>query len=110
MLFDGSGYGKPPPGSKSEARAKKYNENCAREVIELCGLIQEKGEGGRDGRYLDDLLCQDSRIKREGGPYCLEISSIFTGKGSIMSGGFAGCSSVSMRLEGCQKETVGLSI
>merc|ERR1712243_212328 len=24
----GSGYGKPPPGSKSEARAKKYNENC----------------------------------------------------------------------------------
>ena len=26
----GSGYGKPPPGSESEARAKKYNENCMR--------------------------------------------------------------------------------
>ena len=24
----GSGYGKPPPGSESEARAKRYNENC----------------------------------------------------------------------------------
>ena len=26
----GSGYGKPPPGSESEARAKRYNENCMR--------------------------------------------------------------------------------
>ena len=26
----GSGYGKPPPGSESEARAKRYNENCVR--------------------------------------------------------------------------------
>ena len=28
----GTGYGKPPPGSQSEARAKKYNENCVRQV------------------------------------------------------------------------------
>ena len=26
----GSGYGKPPPGSESEARARRYNENCMR--------------------------------------------------------------------------------
>ena len=29
----GSGYGKPPPGSQSEARAKKYNENCVRQIL-----------------------------------------------------------------------------
>ena len=29
----GSGYGKPPPGSESEARARKYNENCVRSVF-----------------------------------------------------------------------------
>jgi len=46
----GAGYGKPPPGSKSEARAKKYNENCAKEVIQLCGLIQEKGFTDNEGR------------------------------------------------------------
>ena len=27
----GAGYGKPPAGSKSEARAKRYNENCVRD-------------------------------------------------------------------------------
>lgn len=46
----GAGYGKPPPGSKSEARAKKYNENCTREIIELCGLISEKGFTDEEGR------------------------------------------------------------
>jgi len=46
----GSGYGKPPPGSKSEARAKKYNENCTREIVELCGIVSEKGFTGADGR------------------------------------------------------------
>ena len=60
----GAGYGKPPPGSKSEARAKRssqshrkqaeeifnlmsiarYNESCMREILQLCGLISEKGE------------------------------------------------------------------
>lgn len=46
----GAGYGKPPPGSKSEARAKKYNENCSREIIQLCGLISEKGFTDDEGR------------------------------------------------------------
>ena len=40
----GAGYGKPPPGSKSEARAKKYNESCTREILQLCGLVSEKGQ------------------------------------------------------------------
>ena len=26
----GSGYGKPPPGSESEARTRRYNEKCMR--------------------------------------------------------------------------------
>merc|ERR1719474_2041501 len=46
----GEGYGKPPPGSKSEARAKKYNENCTREIVELCGIISEKGFTDSEGR------------------------------------------------------------
>ena len=29
----GPGYGKPPAGSKSEARAVKYNVQCAREFL-----------------------------------------------------------------------------
>ena len=29
----GPGYGKPPAGSKSEARAIKYNVQCAREFL-----------------------------------------------------------------------------
>ena len=55
-------YGKPLPGSKSEARAKKYNESCMREILQLCGLIAEKGWwmveryyhmiGGGSGQYL----------------------------------------------------------
>merc|ERR1712192_216733 len=40
----GAGYGKPVPGSKSEARAKRYNESCMREILQLCGLISEKGK------------------------------------------------------------------
>ena len=44
------GYGKPPPGSKSEARAKKYNENCTREIVELCGIVSEKGFTDSEGR------------------------------------------------------------
>jgi len=46
----GTGYGKPPPGSKSEARAKKYNENCTREIVELCGIVSEKGFTDSEGR------------------------------------------------------------
>jgi len=46
----GSGYGKPPPGSKSEARAKKYHENCARELVELCAMVSEKGFTDMEGR------------------------------------------------------------
>jgi len=53
----GSGYGKPPPGSKSEARAKKYNENCTREIVELCGIVSEKGFTDSDGRRA--ILFQD---------------------------------------------------
>ena len=26
----GPGYGQPPPGSQSEQRARRYNENCVR--------------------------------------------------------------------------------
>ena len=46
----GSGYGKPPAGSKSEARAKRYNENCVREIIELCAIISERGTPDEQGR------------------------------------------------------------
>merc|ERR1719412_1413191 len=55
----GAGYGKPPPGSKSEARAKKYNESCMREILQLCGLIAEKGftdEGGQRAILFGDLF------------------------------------------------------
>jgi hypothetical protein len=44
------GYGKPPPGSKSEARAKRYNENCQREILQLCALLSEKGFSDDEGR------------------------------------------------------------
>ena len=47
----GAGYGKPPPGSKSEARAKKYNESCTREILQLCGLVSEKGQS--DGTEME---------------------------------------------------------
>eukprot|EP00092_Neocalanus_flemingeri_P018915 GFUD01020487.1.p1 GENE.GFUD01020487.1~~GFUD01020487.1.p1 ORF type:complete len:209 (+),score=51.96 GFUD01020487.1:174-800(+) len=53
----GSGYGKPPPGSKSEARAKKYNENCTREIVELCGIVSEKGFTDTEDRRA--ILFQD---------------------------------------------------
>merc|ERR1711970_1107610 len=53
----GAGYGKPPPGSKSEARARKYNENCTREIVELCGIVSEKGFTDEDGRRA--ILFQD---------------------------------------------------
>ena len=36
----GSGYGKPPPGSESEARARKYNENCVRSVLVFVGSVR----------------------------------------------------------------------
>jgi len=56
----GSGYGKPPPGSQSEARAKKYNENCVREIIELCAIISERGftedQSGKRAILFGDLF------------------------------------------------------
>ena len=39
----GIGYGKPPVGSKSEARAKKYNENCVRDFLFTLFIDGENG-------------------------------------------------------------------
>lgn len=48
----GPGYGKPPPGSKSEARGLKYQDNCMREIIELCAIISERGCHMKDGTVI----------------------------------------------------------
>jgi len=48
----GPGYGKPPPGSKSEARGIKYQDNCMREIIELCAIISERGCHMKDGQVV----------------------------------------------------------
>ena len=36
----GPGYGQPPPGSQSEQRARRYNENCVRWLARVvCWLL-----------------------------------------------------------------------
>lgn len=48
----GPGYGKPPPGSKSEARGIRYQDNCMKEIIELCAIISERGCHMKDGQVV----------------------------------------------------------
>ena len=37
-------YGRPPPGSKTEARGIKAGERISKEIVELCHIIMEIGE------------------------------------------------------------------
>lgn len=46
----GPGYGKPVPGSKTEVRAQKYQASCVREIVELCGVVSERGYTDTIGR------------------------------------------------------------
>jgi len=48
----GPGYGRPPPGSKSEARGLRYQDNCMREIVELCAIISERGCHMKDGTVI----------------------------------------------------------
>lgn len=43
------GYGRPPPGSKTEKRGIKAGNHIGNEMIELCGWISEIGEERSDG-------------------------------------------------------------
>ncbi|KAJ8411467.1 hypothetical protein AAFF_G00162750 [Aldrovandia affinis] len=44
------GYGRPPEGSRTEARGKEAHSRLGREVEELCQAIRDLGEGREGGR------------------------------------------------------------
>uniref|UniRef100_A0AC34RPR3 Costars domain-containing protein n=1 Tax=Panagrolaimus sp. JU765 TaxID=591449 RepID=A0AC34RPR3_9BILA len=44
------GYGRPKPGTLSEARAKKASKHIAREMLQLCEVIQDYGKPGTSGK------------------------------------------------------------
>lgn len=47
--FNDPNYGKPPPGSKTEARGIKAHENIEDEIRVLCSVIEEHGAPIADG-------------------------------------------------------------
>ncbi|KAJ1348706.1 hypothetical protein KIN20_004070 [Parelaphostrongylus tenuis] len=45
-------YGRPPPGSKTEARGIKAGVHVCREILFLCEVINEHAEGEEPNKWI----------------------------------------------------------